>query len=86
LDQNGLPAIAVGGASFWQVLFLTSEPTNQMDILASDRNAMRRLDLEMLRRGIYVLPGVRRFVSAANTEDDFEMTVAALGEACRAIR
>jgi glutamate-1-semialdehyde 2,1-aminomutase len=85
LDQNGLPAIAAGAASFWQVLFLTSEPANQMDILASDRNAMRKLDLELLRRGIYVLPGVRRFVSSANTEDDFEMTVAALDEACRAI-
>jgi glutamate-1-semialdehyde aminotransferase len=56
-----------------------------MDIVNSDRDAMRRLDIELLRRGIYVLPGVRRFVCAANTEDDFEQTVAALDEACRLV-
>ncbi len=83
LDRHGVPAITAGAASLWQLLFLESEPTNQMDIVNSDRDAMHRLDLELLRRGVYVLPGVRRFVCAANTEDDFEKTVAALDEACR---
>lgn len=83
LDRYGLPAMAAGAASFWQFLFLESEPINHLDIVNSDRDAMRRLDLELLRRGIYVLPGVRRFVHAANTEDDFEQTTVALEEACR---
>jgi glutamate-1-semialdehyde 2,1-aminomutase len=85
LDRHELTAIAAGAASFWQFLFLESEPGSYMDIVHSDRDTMRRLDLELLRRGIYVLPGVRRFVCAVNTEDDFEQTVSALDEACRAV-
>ena len=85
LDQQGVPAIATGQGSFWQILFMDSEPTNAMDVVRSNQNAMRNLDTELLRRGIYVLPGMRRFVSAVNTKEDFEKTVLALNEACRLI-
>ncbi len=85
LDRHGLPALAAGRLSFWQFLFLTEEPESPIDIMRSDTAAMRKLDLEMLRRGVYVLPGVRRFVSAVNTEDDFEITVDALDAACRTL-
>jgi len=85
LDRRGLPAVAAGRASFWQILFMSSEPASQADILASDQARMRALDVELLRRGIYVLPGVRRFVAAVNTDDDFEDTERALDQACRAL-
>ena len=85
LDRHALPAIAAGKRSLWQILFMTGEPRNQTDIMASDVTRMRALDLELLRRGIYVLPGVRRFVCAVNTDEDFDETVGALDAACRAI-
>ena len=85
LDRHGLPAIAAGRNSFWQLLFMTGEPRNQVDIMNSDTARMVRLDLELLKRGVYVLPGVRRFVSAVNTDQDQADTVAALDEACAAL-
>ncbi len=85
LDRHGLPAIAAGKRSFWQILFMTGKPHNQTDIMASDQVHMRELDLELLRRGIYVLPGVRRFVCAVNSDEDFDDTVGALDAACKAI-
>ena len=85
LDRHALPAIAAGKRSLWQILFMTEEPHNQTDIMASDVTRMRALDLELLRRGIYVLPGVRRFVCAVNTDEDFDETVGALDAACNAI-
>jgi len=85
LDRRGVPAIAAGRNSFWQLLFMAAEPVNQVDIMNSDTERMKRLDLELLRRGVYVLPGVRRFVSAVNTEQDVADTVAALDEACQAL-
>jgi len=85
LDRHGVPAIAAGRNSFWQLLFMAAEPVNQVDIMNSDTERMKRLDLELLRRGVYVLPGVRRFVSAVNTEQDVADTVAALDEACQAL-
>ena len=42
----------------------------------SDTDLMRRLDIELLRRGIYVLPGVRRFVASVTTDEDIDLTVA----------
>jgi glutamate-1-semialdehyde 2,1-aminomutase len=85
LDRHGVPAIAAGRNSFWQLLFMAAEPVSQVDIMNSDSERMKRLDLELLRRGVYVLPGVRRFVSAVNTDRDVADTVAALDEACQAL-
>lgn len=82
LDRHGLPAIAAGANSFWQLLFLEQAPKNQVDVMNSDMARVRKLDLELLRRGSYVLPGVRRFVSAVNSDEDFELTVKSLDEAC----
>ena len=42
------------------------------DMLGSDQAAMRRLDTELMKRGQYVLPGVRRFVSTVHTDQDLE--------------
>ena len=86
LDDHGLPAIAAGRASFWQLLFMTEEPRSQVDIINSDTALMRRLDLALLRRGVYVLPGVRRFVAAVNSDADIAETAEALDGACRAVR
>ncbi len=85
LYRHEVGAIAAGQASFWQILFMDAEPRNAMDIVNSDRETMRRLDVELLRRGSYVLPGGRRFICAVNTEEDFAQTEAALDEACKLI-
>ena len=85
LDHHQVPAIVDGGCSFWQILFMLQSPTTQTDMMNSDTKRMRQLDIEMLKRGIYVLPGVRRFVAAANTEEDFSMTVDVLDASCKAM-
>ena len=81
LDRHGLPALVVGGASFWQILFAGRPPLNQMDVLASDLERARTLDLALLSDGIYVLPGVRRFIAAVHTDEDFERALDALERA-----
>ena len=85
LDRHRLPAIVTGKASLWQILFADRHPVNHGDIMASDRASSRALDLALLKNGIYVLPNVRRFVSAAHREDDFERTLKALDAACRSV-
>jgi len=85
LDSHGLPAIVAGRASFWQVLFTSDEPKNQMDVLACDLARSKRLDIELMRNGVYVLPNVRRFFSAAHDQRDLDDTLAALDAACKAL-
>ncbi len=85
LERHALPARVTGRASFWQFLFAERDPRNQMDVLASDLGRSKALDLGLLERGVYVLPNVRRFVSAVHTEDDFAATLSILDAACAAI-
>ena len=80
-----LPAIAAGRNSFWQLLFMAEEPVNQVDIMTSDIERMKRLDLALLRGRVYVLPGVRRFVSAVNDDADVAWTVEAMEAACKEV-
>jgi glutamate-1-semialdehyde 2,1-aminomutase len=83
LDKYGIPAIVQNSGSLWQILFTSRTPENHSDILGSDQASMRRLDSELLKQGQYVLPGVRRFVSAINDDRDLEDTVRGLDAACR---
>ena len=85
LDACGVPARVVGGASLWHFLFAERPPRNQMEVLASDLARGAALDLALVERGVYVLPNVRRFVSAVHDEEDFAQTLAALDQACAAI-
>lgn len=85
LAQHDVPAIVAGKASFWQFLFADREPANQMEVLATDMPRSAKLDRALLRNGVYILPNVRRFFSAAHSDADLEMTLDALSVACRLI-
>ncbi|MCY4053698.1 MAG: aminotransferase class III-fold pyridoxal phosphate-dependent enzyme [Hyphomicrobiales bacterium] len=85
LRRHGVKAMAANVGSLWQFLFTDKEPRNYRDIAAGDCASMRALDGELLRRGQYVLPGTRRFVSCVHTDADFEETLRALDEGCRAL-
>ena len=85
IKAAGLPALVPGEASFWLFMFADKPPANQMDVLASDMARSAALDAAMLRNGVYVLPNVRRFFSAAHTDDDLDVTLTALEKSCREI-
>lgn len=85
LDKNRVPAMATGKASFWQILFLDKTPLSHADIMNSDLASSRALDLATMHEGLYVLPNVRRFVSAVHTGEDIEETVRALDAACKRV-
>ncbi|MEO1199071.1 MAG: aspartate aminotransferase family protein [Pseudomonadota bacterium] len=85
LDRHGVPAIAAHVGSLWQFLFMGAAPRNQADMMRGDSAAMRRLDTEMMTRGQYALPGVRRFVSCVHTDAEFDETLEALEASCQTL-
>ncbi len=85
LDRHGLPALAENTGSLWQILFMKRPPRSQADILAGNAVAMRRLDRECLKGGLYALPGVRRFFSTAHGDAELEDTLRILDAACRVV-
>jgi glutamate-1-semialdehyde 2,1-aminomutase len=86
LNRHNLPARAVGKASLWQIVFMDKEPENFADFINCDMASTRELDIEQMKNGLYILPGIRRFVSAVHTDEDFEDTAKALDAACVAIK
>ena len=70
----------------WHFLFTDRVPENYRDILASDNKKLIRFDVELIRQGIFVLPGNRRFVSIAHTDRDLADTFDAFDRACRAFK
>jgi glutamate-1-semialdehyde 2,1-aminomutase len=85
LDRHGLEARAENTGSLWQILFMRQRPRNQADIQAGDAARMRRLDAECMKRGLYALPGVRRFFSTAHGSGELEDTLRILDDACRSL-
>ncbi len=83
---RGYPAFVESTGSLWQILHMDESPQRYTDLLASDRAANVAFDTELMRRGINVIPGLRRFVSQAHTHEDFERTVDAVRDACRSMR
>ena len=83
--RHGRPAIVETAGSLWQIFHIDEPPQRYTDLLASDRAANIAFDTELMRQGINLIPGLRRFVSSAHTDDDFERTIAAVEVACRKV-
>ena len=83
-NRHGMGVVVFGDGPMWHFLFADRVPQNYRDILASDQKSLARFDAELIRQGIFVLPGNRRFVSICHTEYDLQDTFEAFDRACRA--
>lgn len=86
LADHGREAIVETVGSIWQILHMDEAPRSYTDMLASDRAANTALDIELMRNGINVIPGLRRFVSSAHSDEDFALTLEALDRACQTLK
>jgi glutamate-1-semialdehyde aminotransferase len=57
-------------------------PRNWADILDGDLPRVAAFDTELLRQGIFVTPGTRRFISICHDDDDLALTLEAADRAC----
>ena len=85
-DRHGMGVVVFGDGPMWHFLFADRVPQNYRDILASDNKKLIRFDVELIRQGIFVLPGNRRFVSIAHGDRDLDDTFQAFDRACRAFK
>jgi glutamate-1-semialdehyde 2,1-aminomutase len=81
--RHRLPAIVTGEGSFWHVAFTDRPHRNNADSLQADHDKIVRFDAELVRQGVYLLPGGRRLVTAAHGDTELEDTLRAVDAACR---
>lgn len=85
LAAHGRRALVATAGSLWQILHIDQPPERYTDLLSSDQDANLRLDRALIANGINVIPGLRRFVSLAHSDEHFEATARALDRACRKV-
>ncbi|MEJ0072013.1 MAG: aminotransferase class III-fold pyridoxal phosphate-dependent enzyme [Pseudomonadota bacterium] len=82
-DRHAMGVVVFGEGSMWHFLFAERPPRNYRDVLASDQKKLIAFDNQLIREGVFVLPGNRRFISATHTDADLEETFAAFDRVCR---
>ncbi len=94
--REGMATIAAGAGVAFQALgegpiaqpvFIDpAQPIIQeMDLKMADGKRATRLGLELIRRGIFVVPGAKMYLSLAHSDADIEATLRAFAEALKAV-
>jgi glutamate-1-semialdehyde 2,1-aminomutase len=85
--RQGVPLQALGEGPIAQPVFI--DPKRQItmdrDLREADGKRGNRLGLELVRRGVFVVPGSKMYLSLAHSDADIEVTLAAFAEALRAV-
>lgn len=84
--DNKMGILVFGEGPMWHMLFTEKEPQNWRDVLAADSAKLAKMEPELLRQGLFVLPGNRRFISIQHSKDDLEATFEAATRACKALK
>jgi glutamate-1-semialdehyde 2,1-aminomutase len=84
LDGNGMNLLVFGEGPMWHMLFTDRAPQNWREIIATDMKKLAAFEQEVIAQGLFILPGNRRFISIAHTEEDLQVTFEAVDRACKA--
>lgn len=76
-----LPAVITGMGSLWHIVFADRPPVNHADMIRSDMKRLREFDAALIREGVFILPGVRRLMTAAHDMETMSLTLAAVRRA-----
>jgi glutamate-1-semialdehyde 2,1-aminomutase len=82
-SRRGVPFQALGDGPIVQPVFV--DPARRIrsdgDLRDADGTRAVRLGHELIRRGVFVIPGTKMYLSLAHTDDDLDRTVRAFDEA-----
>lgn len=76
----------IGEGPVLQPFFTDATIRNHADTLKADVEAVRRFGIELIKRGIFVNPTGKLYLSLALSEDDIDRTLEAAGEAFSQIK
>ena len=76
--ERGIRAQAVGVGPLFRLVFTDRPIESYRDLLASDRQRATKVGVELLKRGFFVNPGDKVYISLAHSDDDLDSYVAAV--------
>jgi len=84
--RHRVPLQALGDGPIAQPVFLDPgrRVTSDRDLRGADGGRAVRVGHEMIRRGVFVVPGAKMYLSLAHSDQDLDATLAVFDEAIRA--
>jgi glutamate-1-semialdehyde 2,1-aminomutase len=83
---RGIPCQVIGEGPVLQTVFSDLPIRTHADGLRADAGAAQCFGIEMIRRGIFVAPGGKLYLSLAHTAADVDQTLEAAEQALQAIQ
>lgn len=85
--RQGVPLQGLGEGPIAQPIFIDPERriTMDQDLHEADGKRATRLGLELIRRGVFVVPGSKMYLSLAHSDADIEGTLTAFADALKAV-
>lgn len=80
-----IPIQVIGPNAFIEVVFGEDPVVDSSSYVATDREAAVLFGVEMLRRGIYLVPGTKMYISTTHTDVDLAQTLESAEESLNAI-
>jgi glutamate-1-semialdehyde 2,1-aminomutase len=83
---RGVPFQALGEGPIAQPVFInpTLKVLRESNLKKADGKRAVKLGLEMIRRGIFVVPGAKMYLSLAHTDEDIDQTLTVFADALKA--
>ena len=83
---RGVPFQALGEGPIAQPVFIDPNLTvlRESDLKKADGKRAVQLGLELIRRGIFVVPGAKMYLSLAHTDEDIDQTLTVFADALKA--
>ena len=79
--ELSIPLLVGGDGPVLQVLFTTDAAIeNYQSMLYADRAKAYRFGIEMIRRGFFISPYEKIYLSTAHSDEDLDRTLAAMAE------
>jgi glutamate-1-semialdehyde 2,1-aminomutase len=85
--RRGVPLQALGEGPIAQPIFInpTTRVTADHDLRSADGKKATRLGYELIRRGVFVIPGAKMYISLAHTDADIARTLEVFDDALMAL-
>jgi glutamate-1-semialdehyde 2,1-aminomutase len=85
--RQGVPLQALGEGPIAQPVFIDPKRrvTADRDLREADGKRATRLGLELVRRGVFVVPGAKMYLSLAHSDADIEATLSTFADALKAV-
>jgi len=84
-DKYSIPMQILGDGPVLQIFFSEQKIIDYRSTLEADRKKANQFGLDLINRGVFVVPGGKIYISTAHTDEDIDVTLRIIEESVKSI-